>query len=52
MTIMSMSSITMSNKIREQKGNSHRENTRREESKYLKCENRLLGLSAIAKIIW
>ena len=29
-------------------GRTHRENTRREESKYLECENRQLGLSAIA----
>ena len=29
----------------------HRENTRREESKYLECENRQLGLSAIAMYI-
>ena len=30
----------------------HRENTRREESKYLECENRQVGLSAIAKYIF
>ncbi len=30
----------------------HRENTRREESKYLECENRQLGLSAIATYIF
>ncbi len=30
----------------------HRENTRREESKYLKCENRHLGLIAIAAYIF
>ncbi len=30
----------------------HRENTRREESKYLECENRKLGLSAIATYIF
>ena len=29
----------------------HRENTRREDSKYLEYENRQLGLSAIAKYI-
>ena len=29
-----------------------RENTRREESKYLECENRQLGLSAIATYIF
>ncbi len=30
----------------------HRENTRREESKYLECENRQLGLIAIAAYIF
>ena len=30
----------------------HRENTRREEYKYLECENRQLGLSAIATYIF
>ena len=30
----------------------HREYTRREESKYLECENRQLGLSAIATYIY
>ena len=30
----------------------HRENTIREESKYLECENRQLGLSAIATYIF
>ena len=30
----------------------HRENTRREESKYLECENRQLGLIAIATYIF
>ena len=30
----------------------HRENTRREESKYLECENRQLGLSVIATYIF
>ena len=30
----------------------HRENTRREESKYLECENRQLGLIAIAEYIF
>ncbi len=30
----------------------HRENNRREESKYLECENRQLGLSAIATYIF
>jgi len=33
-------------------GHKHRENTRREESKYLECENRQLGLSAIATYIF
>ncbi len=30
----------------------HRENTRREESKYSECENRQLGLSAFATYIF
>ena len=30
----------------------YRENNRREESKYLECENRQLGLSAIVKYIF
>ena len=30
----------------------HRENTRREESKYLECENSQLGLIAIAAYIF
>ena len=33
-------------------GNTHRENTKREESKYLECENRQLGLIAIAEYIF
>ena len=30
----------------------HKENTRREESKYLECENSQLGISAIATYIF
>ncbi len=33
-------------------GQFHRENTRREESKYLECENRQLCLSTIATYIF
>ena len=35
-------------KLNRPKRCTHRENTRREESKYLECENRQLGLIAIA----
>ena len=39
-------------KIKTMKSLAHRENTRREESKYLECENRQLALIAIAAYIF